>query len=356
MTPGVLIVEDEAIVAFEIEQCVRELGYRVIGPAASADEALDCVSHDVPTLALMDVRLTGDVDGTSLAVSLRDRFGIPSIFLTANSDAQTTERAQASFPAGFVTKPFDSRTLKRTLKLAMDRLRRERADLGTERLRALQVMAGGVAHEVNNPLAAVSANLAYLRDGLAGLEEQSSLGLADLPELRAALADAANAASRIARTVADLLRFSAEERGSGEANVRSTVEWAARATEVMWLGRADLRVEVSADLFAPIDERPLAQVLVQLLTTAAQAVREAPRGAHLIEVAGKATGTGLELTVTDSGVALSRTEGTVGRGLPLSLCQGLVEATGGKLTTESPAAGGCRVTLTFDRMEPAKQS
>jgi DNA-binding NarL/FixJ family response regulator len=103
---SILIVEDEALVASCIEEVLGELGFRVAGIAASGPEAIALVVEDRPALALVDIRLTGPIDGIELACRLRQEFGVRSIFLSGLADADTTRRADAAQPLGFLPKPF----------------------------------------------------------------------------------------------------------------------------------------------------------------------------------------------------------------------------------------------------------
>ncbi|HLY44881.1 MAG TPA: response regulator [Stellaceae bacterium] len=103
---SILIVEDEALVASYIEEVLGESGFRVAGIAASGPEALSLAAENHPALALVDIRLTGPIDGIELACLLRQKFALPAIFLTGLVDADTTQRAQAAQPLGFLPKPF----------------------------------------------------------------------------------------------------------------------------------------------------------------------------------------------------------------------------------------------------------
>jgi len=104
--PAILIVEDEAMIAANIEEVLAESGYRVAGVAASVAEALSIANEHRPQLALVDIRLTGSADGIELACMLRDRFDVPSIFLSGLIDAATAMRAERARPLGFLHKPF----------------------------------------------------------------------------------------------------------------------------------------------------------------------------------------------------------------------------------------------------------
>ena len=103
---SILIVEDEALVASYIEEVLAESGFRVAGVAASGQGALSLAEETRPRLALVDIKLTGPIDGIELACVLRQKFGIPAIFLSGLADDETTRRAQIAAPLGFLRKPF----------------------------------------------------------------------------------------------------------------------------------------------------------------------------------------------------------------------------------------------------------
>ena len=104
---SILIVEDEALVASYIAAVLRQSGYSVAGMAASGTEALSLADEMRPELALVDVRLTGPIDGIEVASRLQQQFGTRSIFLSGLMDAATRRRAQAeAHPLGFLHKPF----------------------------------------------------------------------------------------------------------------------------------------------------------------------------------------------------------------------------------------------------------
>lgn len=103
---SILVVEDEALVASYIEEVLAESGFRVAGVAASGAEALSLAAEHHPTLALVDIRLSGPVDGIELARQLRQSHGVPAIFLTGLVDERTTKRARSAEPLGFLKKPF----------------------------------------------------------------------------------------------------------------------------------------------------------------------------------------------------------------------------------------------------------
>src|SRR5579864_3680515 len=103
---GILIVEDEALVSSFIKDVLEESGFAVAGVASSGPEALSLAQEHNPTLALVDIRLAGPMDGIEVARRLHEEFDVPAIFLSGVVDADVEERAQALRPLGFLRKPF----------------------------------------------------------------------------------------------------------------------------------------------------------------------------------------------------------------------------------------------------------
>ncbi|HEY1902942.1 MAG TPA: response regulator [Terracidiphilus sp.] len=130
MTGKLLIVEDEPIVALDLQQELEAFGCEVVALAQSADEALMAVEESQPDLALMDLHIAGSLDGIQTARLLRDAYQVPSVFLTAYSDDATIDRAVREMPYGYLTKPFQTRELKATLQVA---LHKAKVDAGQRR-------------------------------------------------------------------------------------------------------------------------------------------------------------------------------------------------------------------------------
>lgn len=120
----VLLVEDESVVALDIAHQLESLGYTVIGPVDIGEEAVErgCDAD----LALMDIRLRGEMDGIEAARLVVERYRIPIIFISAYSDRASVERAKESVPAGYILKPFQERELSIAIELAMYRHNAER--------------------------------------------------------------------------------------------------------------------------------------------------------------------------------------------------------------------------------------
>jgi two-component system cell cycle sensor histidine kinase/response regulator CckA len=115
----ILIVEDEVLVARDIEQQLRSLGYEPTGIAGTSEEALALAGADRPQLALMDIRLRGEVDGIETACELQRRYSVPVVFLTAHADEATVARARPAQPYGYLLKPFHELDLRTTIEMAL---------------------------------------------------------------------------------------------------------------------------------------------------------------------------------------------------------------------------------------------
>jgi PAS domain S-box-containing protein len=131
----ILVVEDEAVVALDVQGRLRRLGYEVVGTASSYASALSQAAEARPDLVLMDIALRDGPDGIAAAERLRAELGVPVVFLTAFADAETLDRAKRVSPHGYIVKPFDGRDLRATIEIALYRdgldraLRRSHDDL-----------------------------------------------------------------------------------------------------------------------------------------------------------------------------------------------------------------------------------
>ncbi|MEY2495000.1 MAG: two-component system, response regulator PdtaR [Verrucomicrobiota bacterium] len=115
----ILIVEDEAITVSALRRELASLGYKVAGASSTTDEALNAVELYKPDLVLMDITLTGTVNGIVAAVAIRGNFHVPVVFLTAHADDRTMERAVKTGAFGYVLKPFSGAGLKAAIETAL---------------------------------------------------------------------------------------------------------------------------------------------------------------------------------------------------------------------------------------------
>ena len=123
---SILVVEDEAVIAEDLADKVRQLGYSVVAICARGEQAVELAGRLGPDLVLMDIQLDGDLDGVEAAREIRQRLDLPVIYLTAHADAPTLARAKVTEPFGYILKPFDEQILSVQLELALYKHRAER--------------------------------------------------------------------------------------------------------------------------------------------------------------------------------------------------------------------------------------
>jgi DNA-binding LytR/AlgR family response regulator len=116
----ILIVEDQQLIARDIEGLLIDWGYSVVGIAASGAEAVALFKHHQPDLALVDVHIDGLIDGIETVSQFNAIRHIPIVYLTAQADIQTVNRAKASKPSAYLLKPFDERGLQISLEVAFN--------------------------------------------------------------------------------------------------------------------------------------------------------------------------------------------------------------------------------------------
>ena len=113
----ILIVEDEYLVGWALKLVLTVAGHHIVGPAASADEALQLAQAERPELAFVDININGDRDGVDVARLLTSEYGTTCIFLTAQLDRA---RAAKDVAVGVITKPYDPNSLLQTVEVAAD--------------------------------------------------------------------------------------------------------------------------------------------------------------------------------------------------------------------------------------------
>jgi PAS domain S-box-containing protein len=117
----ILIVEDEKIVAMDMQDRLLRMGYTVAGHASTGEEAVAKAGEVSADLVLMDIILKGRMDGVEAAERIRLRYDIPVVFLTAYADGKTLERAKSSEPYGYILKPFEEKEILTALDMAVYR-------------------------------------------------------------------------------------------------------------------------------------------------------------------------------------------------------------------------------------------
>lgn len=167
--PKILIVEDESIVAKDIELTLKHLGYDVIDICDNGDEAYEKAVQFQPDLILMDIFIKNSLDGIETAKRIKARLDIPIIYLTAFSDNLTLQRAKQTSPEGYLVKPFDERDLHVTVEIVLSKAKLQR-ELDSEKQKTIilekkarefaetesknkDLLLSTLSHELRTPLA-----------------------------------------------------------------------------------------------------------------------------------------------------------------------------------------------------------
>jgi DNA-binding response OmpR family regulator len=118
-----LIIEDDVLIASQMEAALADAGFDVIAAVATGEEALETVRTHVPDLAIVDIRLAGDHDGVDTAIALFRTHGIRCIFATAFADREARRRAEPASPLGWLQKPYTMASLTDLVRAALREMR-----------------------------------------------------------------------------------------------------------------------------------------------------------------------------------------------------------------------------------------
>jgi signal transduction histidine kinase len=359
MTLQILVVEDEALVADDLQRTLTGLGYAVPNTVASGQAAIDVARECRPALVLMDIKLKGPMDGIEAAHCIKQELKIPVIFLTSHSDEATLARAKEVSPQGYLLKPFDDRELRTAIEVGVHNhsLESENARLyrvAQQAIRARDSVLQVVAHELRNPL----NSLLLAAEGLLRREGTERRDVEPVRKIRAAV-------WRMNRQIHDLLDVTSLDAGEPMSLRKTRVPVGTVVTTVVEgqgqtaaKASISLRQEFSATLPEVwADAVRLEQVFENLI---GNAIKFTPPGGTIV-VGGSPRDGAVLLFVRDSGIGVAPEEishlfdrfwqadraDRRGSGLGLAIVKGIVESLGGRVWVESTLGHGTTFFMTL---------
>jgi len=362
-TARVLIVEDESIIALDIQTSLQNAGYQVVSIATNAEEALSYTADLQPDLVLMDIRLRGEMDGVETAEQIRQTWQLPVIFLTAHADENTLSRAKKTQPFGYILKPFEDRELITMIEIALSRHRAEtiiqsalKKEKEINELKSRFVSV--VSHEFRNPLNTILFSTELLqRYGTQITEEKKETYLERIQ----------GSVKRMNQLLSNVLTVGETEAGKLQFNPHplDIIRFCEELVDEFHI--ADARknsISFShdqtrfSDSFPCLDERLLSHILTNLLSNA---VKYSLSGKP-IEFKLKFNDRSAIFSIQDHGIGIPKSEqvslfqsfhrasnakAIPGTGLGLSIVKQCVDLHGGTIAVESEENQGTLFTVTL---------
>jgi signal transduction histidine kinase len=363
-----LLVEDDGELRSSLSELLRSDGYDVIG-AANGSEALEYLRQSpAPDLILLDLMMPVK-DGWQFRIEQKRDPNISSIPVLAIS-ADDTPKAVAIDAEMYLKKPFQYTALLDAIRRVIDTKRLAHLD----RMASLGTLAAGIAHEINNPLTYVIANLELIEEEMPRLIQEYSTAMqrgapasaraserpaatvvARLNEISARLRDALDGSERIRGIVLNVKTFSrASDDHRTYVDVRSVLDSSIKVVMSEIRQRARLVKEYDNVPLVLANPGQLGQVFLNLLLNAAHSIEREEPEANVIRVATrKAPGGNIVVEVSDTGKGIPAEAQPrifdpffttkpigVGTGLGLSVCHGIVRSLGGTITVESEMRRG----------------
>ncbi len=276
----ILIVEDDWTFAETTKQKLLRMEYIVSGIVTSGEEAIRNVRDNPPDLVLMDIVLTGEMDGIEAASQIKLISNIPVIYVTSYVNDEFLSRAKLTTPMGYICKPFETETLKAAVEIALYRRSTERMLQETaeekaqleaqnqqlQKVESLGRMARAISHHFNNQLQTVMGNLEMAMEDLPRSENQINI----------LLIEAMQAARKAAVVSGKMLTYLGQTFGKHEPVDLSE---ACRQSLILLKAAAPKGMILSADLpsCGPViraNTSQIQQVLINLITNAWEAAGE----------------------------------------------------------------------------------
>ena len=374
-----MIVEDEAIIALDIQSHLIRVGFEVVGVARSAEDAFRLIETNPPDVILMDIRINGDVDGIEAADLIRKRYNLPVVYLTAHADEATLERAEATEPFGYIVKPLQHFKMKAVIMMALRRHLAERElqqsrSLLSATLHQLEIakraaeaanlaksdFLARMSHEIRTPMNLIMGMNALLLESPLNEKQKQHVEISYRNVRR--LLRLINGILDLSKVEAGELTFEAVPFDLNEV-LKECGETIAAAIERKGL-RLDIHVDAGTGLYWVGDAERLQQVLLNLI---GNSIKFTSQGKIEVRVTAETSASkkeGLRFEVSDTGCGIPRdkfgmvfeafhqVDGSINRsfegtGLGLAIAKTLVERMGGSIWVDERYKDGARFNFTI---------
>lgn len=161
MTQQILVIEDEAIIAEDIQMILEDLGYLVPKIIYRSEDAIDYLSFHNPDLVLCDINIKGAMDGIQVCDLIRRKKKLPFVYLTSLSDHETIQRASLTMPYGYIIKPFDESDLNSAIKVALVKFQNELNEMTISKSLLEEVAHQSVTDKESNIIFDMIKGLSY---------------------------------------------------------------------------------------------------------------------------------------------------------------------------------------------------
>ncbi len=372
----ILIVEDEIIVARDLQMLLEQLGYTKTAVVTTGERAIQYAGENRPDLIIMDVVLPGKVDGIETMEKIHSNFDVPVIYLTAHRENTIFERAKSTEPFGYLIKPFNNDEIQRVVeislfrynaekerKILVEKLRREIAErkkmgaalLQSEKLKSIGTITAGIAHEFNNILAIISGNIELL--------EENHEDNVELTEALSTIKKATDDGSEISNKMLMFTKAKMDVEEYLDLDICKLIKESIEFTMPRWKNMAqangiDYQINtegIKEPLFISCDPTEIREVFINIINNALDAM---PNGGRLLFNIWRETDT-VFASVSDTGTGMPKeerkkifdpfftTKAPVGTGLGMSTVYGILTRHSGKIEVESETGKGSKFIMQF---------
>ncbi len=341
--PRILIVEDENIVALDIQAQLQKLGYESIGHVAHGQEAITLVKQQRPDLILMDVQLAGEMDGISAAQIIRTEYDLPVVFITAYDADDILARAKLTEPYGYILKPFSEREIHNVIEMALykhqaeAKLRLSMEQLQTLSRRVLEVQESErrrVAIELHDEL---GQSLTAIKINLQAYEMFKKQSPAELNAENIRIVE--DALQQVRRIALALRPSMLDDLGLGPA-----LQWLAEQTATRCGIEVQIEREIRQVRLAPDIETACFRIVQEALTNIARHAK-----AQQVKISMQRDNGAFILRIQDDGVGFApeamQERAAQGASLGVLGMQERAMLIGGQLVLKSSPGQGCSIRM-----------